>query len=99
MESPTFTFVTAETVVAGNKHYQTDRLEVTPPTADGEGAVEINHIERACPNCAAIGELAIELRTESLFCPVCEFRMKFIPETHLVSGVDIEDAPPDCYSE
>lgn len=92
MSEPTFEFLTKETITAGNKRYETDRLKVTPPGGD---PVEVNHIDHECPNCEAIGELAIELRTDSLFCPICEYRKKFHPKSHLVSGVDIGDQPAD----
>lgn len=93
MSNPTIDdceFIRSETVKAGNFLYETDVLKM--PTPDGDN-IEINHIEQSCPNCEAIGELAIELRTDSVICPICDYREK-IRDTHLSSAVYIGDVEP-----
>lgn len=95
MTTSDFKFLAQDTIVAGQKTYTTDRLQVTPPNSNT--TTEINHIDHDCPNCRTIGELAIELRSDSLFCPICEYRISFNPNTHLASGVDIDDHPTDTH--
>lgn len=92
-------FIDEEQITAGNKTYVTDRVSFTPPFDDCIDSVEVNHVEMECPNCRAIGELAIELRTNSLVCPICEHRVAFDPESHLAAGVEIGDqpTPPNGY--
>lgn len=86
-------FVEEETIIAGNTRYKTDCLRLKFNDNDIESELKVNHISRECPNCQTINELCIELRTDSLYCPICDFRTAFDPPTHLSSAVYIENAP------
>lgn len=83
--------VGCESVVAGKKTYKTDVVEVPLPMFKQERMRRVNHIDRECDNCAAIGEMTIELQTESACCPICGHRQTIEPADIVEDGIYIDD--------